>query len=613
MVFQFKIKIEGLSKPPVWRKVEVPASFTFLQFHNVIQTIFGWENAHLWNFEPRRKTHCRFPAFRIEEPYEERDNWDFTESMVASMTTLDKIFLTLKELVYTYDYGDDWKHSITLEGIVNDNCPCAVCTSGKGTTPPEDCGGIWGYTDLKTAFLEHDDERLESYREWLGLDKDEVWDPYSFSSKELEDINTELKHIKVPVENRRLSAKTQPFNSQHTDHPDYFTIQEVLMRKPVTELRSLAITLGFSFKSGVTKDSMLDIIANRMINEPENLIKGAFYYELKAFLDIIKGNMSLEYAEESGMLHEFNRFGLIYALDYRDGGKSVLHFQMDIADILEPLIPTELERRERDGSLLFEKLALGCANIYGYTEMYYLQDYFQMVGKRVGRDLDDTALTEAFYPILVKMETGKKTERGVFPTPFSKFVNFYPDKEHIRFEIPPKAFDFDTILKYGEMPYPQFPGRESDALRETIRKYGKRGSSADEILRKIWLNHQNSDSSPLPDLDFFNVPDMTVSQSCLNSIIEFQNNVPCWKLCGNSSQEIARIEMASINGRRPRISIGHNMRAMGIDSFEQMMDMAQNGEDLPSQPFHSSVKVGRNDPCPCGSGKKYKHCCGRTR
>jgi preprotein translocase subunit SecA len=23
-------------------------------------------------------------------------------------------------------------------------------------------------------------------------------------------------------------------------------------------------------------------------------------------------------------------------------------------------------------------------------------------------------------------------------------------------------------------------------------------------------------------------------------------------------------------------------------------------------------KVGRNDPCPCGSGKKFKNCCGRT-
>ena len=26
-------------------------------------------------------------------------------------------------------------------------------------------------------------------------------------------------------------------------------------------------------------------------------------------------------------------------------------------------------------------------------------------------------------------------------------------------------------------------------------------------------------------------------------------------------------------------------------------------------PVKAAVKVGRNDPCPCGSGKKYKHCC----
>lgn len=30
-----------------------------------------------------------------------------------------------------------------------------------------------------------------------------------------------------------------------------------------------------------------------------------------------------------------------------------------------------------------------------------------------------------------------------------------------------------------------------------------------------------------------------------------------------------------------------------------------------SHTFVSEKKVGRNDPCPCGSGKKYKHCCGR--
>jgi len=29
-------------------------------------------------------------------------------------------------------------------------------------------------------------------------------------------------------------------------------------------------------------------------------------------------------------------------------------------------------------------------------------------------------------------------------------------------------------------------------------------------------------------------------------------------------------------------------------------------------PFPRRSKVGRNDPCPCGSGKKYKRCCGRA-
>jgi SEC-C motif-containing protein len=35
------------------------------------------------------------------------------------------------------------------------------------------------------------------------------------------------------------------------------------------------------------------------------------------------------------------------------------------------------------------------------------------------------------------------------------------------------------------------------------------------------------------------------------------------------------------------------------------------GDIVPKTVVRSSPKVGRNDPCPCGSGKKYKHCHGR--
>jgi preprotein translocase subunit SecA len=40
-------------------------------------------------------------------------------------------------------------------------------------------------------------------------------------------------------------------------------------------------------------------------------------------------------------------------------------------------------------------------------------------------------------------------------------------------------------------------------------------------------------------------------------------------------------------------------------------DSAASSANATSQPIQAGPKVGRNDPCPCGSGKKYKHCHGQ--
>ncbi|MCK5590137.1 MAG: SEC-C domain-containing protein, partial [Dehalococcoidales bacterium] len=41
------------------------------------------------------------------------------------------------------------------------------------------------------------------------------------------------------------------------------------------------------------------------------------------------------------------------------------------------------------------------------------------------------------------------------------------------------------------------------------------------------------------------------------------------------------------------------------------VSLAKKEPPLKKQAVIAGKKVGRNDPCPCGSGKKYKHCCGR--
>ena len=50
-----------------------------------------------------------------------------------------------------------------------------------------------------------------------------------------------------------------------------------------------------------------------------------------------------------------------------------------------------------------------------------------------------------------------------------------------------------------------------------------------------------------------------------------------------------------------------------IERKQTLQGHANDGkEKLKAQPKRVSVKVGRNDPCPCGSGKKYKNCCGKN-
>jgi preprotein translocase subunit SecA len=46
--------------------------------------------------------------------------------------------------------------------------------------------------------------------------------------------------------------------------------------------------------------------------------------------------------------------------------------------------------------------------------------------------------------------------------------------------------------------------------------------------------------------------------------------------------------------------------ALGVSAAEEGVDDASASQTM----VREGVKVGRNDPCPCGSGKKYKQCHG---
>ena len=93
------------------------------------------------------------------------------------------------KIKYEYDFGDSWMHDIILEKVlpVDKTMQIPSCVNGKGNCPPEDCGGIWGYEDIKTILSNPKHKQFEETMEWIGNE----FDPDYFDKKE---INEMLKY-----------------------------------------------------------------------------------------------------------------------------------------------------------------------------------------------------------------------------------------------------------------------------------------------------------------------------------------------------------------------------------------------------------------------------------
>ncbi len=187
-VFQFKIQIKDTSKPPVWRRVTIPSYFNFLQFHYIIQIIFGWTNSHLYQFS-EKFFGSKSVITTIYDDHEVGDE----QQIAAAEVLLSHIFnIENQRYTYTYDFGDSWEHQIILEKIIPGVAHGVRLLEGKGACPPEDCGGVWGYGNLKKIMEDKSHPEHMEYREWLGLERKEFWNPNSFDVEETQNVLNNL-------------------------------------------------------------------------------------------------------------------------------------------------------------------------------------------------------------------------------------------------------------------------------------------------------------------------------------------------------------------------------------------------------------------------------------
>ena len=199
-VYQFKLVLVGL-EPPIWRRIQVPETYSFWDLHVALQDAMGWLDYHLHVFRVARPGAGEVEQIGIpdDDPFEgdkpTLPGWEIPITRHFSRPGTD--------VQYEYDFGDGWEHELTLEAILPRQAgqKYPLCVDGARACPPEDCGGVHGYENLLTVIQDPSHEDYESTLEWRGG----RFDPDRFDPKRVK-FDDPARRYRLAFEDRRTRA-----------------------------------------------------------------------------------------------------------------------------------------------------------------------------------------------------------------------------------------------------------------------------------------------------------------------------------------------------------------------------------------------------------------------
>ncbi len=161
-------------------------------------------------------------------------------------------------------------------------------------------------------------------------------------------------------------------------------------------------------------------------------------------------------------------------------------------------------------------------------------------------------------------------------------VNYYP-------------FSKEQLLKAGTPGYIDKTPELNRLVSFLLKHYKLSDKAANEIVFQIthMINEGLKVASIIQNLQHvLEFPSFEFVQQVAKEIVALNNNTRQWVLKGHTPNELFQEERKSL-------------RVLPTNPFEMP---TSNPSPIDLQDF---TKVGRNEFCPCGSGKKYKKCCGR--
>ena len=576
MGYQLKFSIKD-SHPPIWRRILVPDRITFFDLDDIIEAAFGWQHDHLF-------------SFIFGDLYEEFMGTPSREESDTANACIDEWMQEGKSFRYVYDFGDDWVHTIKVEKVLAYEKRYPQVIKYKGPNMIEDCGGIWGFYECIEEAEPFDMEALnERFQKW-NL-KESYPDPldYSFGTEEEFPVWDEMQKFFEGLLNRDKKSQEemedwiqfiqQAEMEKRKSVPPIERLEDVYSCYTKDELKQIAQLHGFTGYNKFKKKELAQWLKNHVL-ETAFMKKMLLEASEEAF-------QLLESAIEEGGISITESLVEMHLLLATYGGFNPdIDFYQVPEDVREkykqictPQFRQECITRQRFLTYCDAALYLyGVLPLEKFVEIYNSYENAQMNVEEASELIWDYIERGEMYVLKDGLLMDADLEEE------NMFQDLMEAQDSCPYYIPE---DKEEFLAYGQYDC-QKPDKNMDFFFKYLHKKLHKREPEDlmiyyEIQNRIHMNEDIEELiSVLLEFDCKISSDKQILDA-IDHIMKLGNYIRKWEYRGHTNAEIQKKK----NG--------------GGASGSKIIS------------FPGSGKIYPNDPCPCGSGKKYKHCCGKRQ
>lgn len=377
---------------------------------------------------------------------------------------------------------------------------------------------------------------------------------------------------------------------------EFNTIKDALSDMTKVGLDRLRKFSGYKIKSNLKKAGLVDALEAALKADPVTFLNKLPIFDLILLRSACRTPQDSVAAFDALVDMNYIELFNIVNYDFDDGkGEEYIWGNEEFSNLFSPFIDDVIDDMDRKGRTLIDYFVWGMLSLYGCPT---LEDFMRVIKKEFGKKEED------WWPIwmqVIKYAPAMDLMDGdgfmVNPS-MGEVDKVMEDMRERGFDRKPqKEYSFKEIVDIGATgPHFVFGQgtKEYQNAMAALKRCGLDESKAKSKLSIAWFMVQNAmiDNRPTEIIkEMIGTPTLS-SVDELNAIIqplmEYMNRLPRWMLGGRAPKDIPV----------PKEALGQ-IAAMGA-VFGQMHNMM------------GYQGVGRNDPCPCGSGLKYKNCHGKS-